>query len=87
MAILYDHEEVGSKSAQGAACTIIKEIPERIFSTYKNIQEQDLYIAKTNSMIWSMDTSLAFHPNYPQHYQLTHICNINGGPIVSISPM
>ena len=70
-AYLFDHEEVGSTSMQGANSNLIIELSERIFynlapSTKNSIE--DYYLMMRNSMIVSADMAHAVHPNYPEYH-------------------
>ncbi len=85
---MFDHEEVGSKSAQGAGSNVLAELLQRIMlCAYPDATEEQVSTAKSNSLMLSMDTGLANHPNYPQYYEQTHLTNINSGPSVAFSPM
>ena len=86
----YDHEEVGSKSAHGAAGPITIDIMRRIYNHFytetvtPNLVE-DFDIALRKSLYFSCDMSHCVHPNYTDKHQPIHPVNIHGGVIVSTS--
>ncbi len=73
---VYDHEEVGSRSKQGAASTLLHTLLEKIYVSlgYTSV---DLTNAMENSFFMSVDVSHAYHPNYSAKHDLTnrHIMN------------
>ena len=85
---LFDHEEVGSTSMQGANSNMILEVSERIFKnlapTGKNSQE-DYFIMMRNSMIVSADMAHAIHPNYPEYHQESNAPKMQEGIILKVS--
>jgi aspartyl aminopeptidase len=73
MVALFDHEEVGSTSAQGAASNLLTEQTQRIFySLSPKATVEDYYLACRNSMILSADMAHATNPNYPEKHQAQH---------------
>ena len=69
MICLFDHEEVGSSSAQGADSNMIVETTERIFETLgKSHTKEDYYRAIHKSYFVSADMAHAVHPNYPERH-------------------
>ncbi len=61
MIALFDHEEIGSRSKQGAASILLHDLIERIL---KEIGKEDAEAAIYNSMILSADVAHGLHPNY-----------------------
>ncbi len=76
MMIVYDHEEVGSRSKQGAASTLLPTILEKIYHAL-GYTAMDLANAMEESLFMSVDVSHAYHPNYGAKHDLTnrHIMN------------
>ena len=65
MIMLFDHEEVGSKSQSGADSNALSEISERIFnSCCKEGSKEDYYTCIKRSFFISADMTHAIHPNY-----------------------
>lgn len=65
MIMLFDHEEVGSCSAQGADSNMVVEATERIlFNVKKDASKEDYFRAIRRSYLISADMAHAIHPNY-----------------------
>ena len=58
---LFDHEEIGSRSKQGAASILLHDLIVRIL---KEIGKEEIEAAIYNSMILSVDVAHGLHPNY-----------------------
>lgn len=76
MMIVFDHEEVGSRSKQGAASTLVATYLEKIYASL-GLDEQDVTNAMEESLFMSVDVSHAYNPNYGAKYDLTnrHVMN------------
>ena len=76
MMCVFDHEEIGSRSKQGACSTMLPHVIEKIYLTlgYSLI---DVKNAMDESMLMSVDVSHAYHPNYGGKYDVTnrHVMN------------
>ena len=75
----YDHEEVGSESAQGAGSPFLKDVLERIILSEKR---EGFLRAMANSFFISADMAHAIHPNYSEMHDNQHMPIINGGPVI-----
>jgi aspartyl aminopeptidase len=90
MIVLYDHEEVGSTSAVGAASPILEEAIEGISialtSSDDNIQQgqqqNKLNKIKRNSFVLSSDQAHAIHPNYSSKHEKNHQPKMNMGMVI-----
>jgi aspartyl aminopeptidase len=80
--VLYDHEEVGSRSAAGAAGPLLAEGLERIVSGLKGGEPQGLARALATSRLVSADMAHAVHPNYDDRHEPGHRPVIGGGPVI-----
>lgn len=69
MIILFDHEEIGSKSAQGADSNMLNEISERISEVTCKANKEDYYRSIKKSFFISADMAHAVHPNYADLHQ------------------
>lgn len=78
MMIVFDHEEVGSRSKQGAASTLLTTVLEKIYLSL-GFQSVDFTNAMEESLMLSVDVSHAYHPNYGAKYDLTNRNVINRG--------
>jgi aspartyl aminopeptidase len=77
----YDHEEVGSESAQGGGSPFLKDALERIVMDTKNSREA-LMRAIAKSVFISADMAHAVHPNYADKHEDRHLPLINAGPVI-----
>ena len=82
--VLYDHEEVGSRSTQGAGGTFLKDTLERIAVGIGAEPEAGQAMARAISRSWliSADMAHAVHPNYADRHEPGHRPKIGGGPVV-----
>lgn len=70
MCMLFDHEEIGSKSAQGADSNMVTEVTERISWCLKpDLTKENYYRIIRNSFFVSADMAHAVHPNYSEKHQ------------------
>jgi len=79
---LYDHEEVGSRSAGGAAGPLLEESLERIVAGFKGGQAQGLARAVASSRLVSADMAHAVHPNFADRHEPSHHPVIGSGPVI-----
>ena len=77
-----DHEEVGSRSAQGAAGTLLAEGLERVVAGFKGGEPQGLARALARSWLISVDMAHAVHPNYSDKHEPGHRPVIGRGPVI-----
>jgi len=71
--MLFDHEEIGSKSGQGADSNMLVETAERIFFGLRaEATREDYYRMIRKSFFVSADMAHAVHPNYPEKHQACH---------------
>lgn len=73
--VLYDNEEVGSQSAQGALSPFLKDILERLAG-------DKLKQVMPRSFCISADMAHAIHPNYTEKHEPKHSPVIGGGPVI-----
>lgn len=78
MMIVFDHEEIGSRSKQGAASTLLSIILEKIYVSLGKT-DRDFVNAIEDSLFMSVDVSHAYHPNYGAKYDLTNRNVLNKG--------
>ncbi|MDQ6658224.1 MAG: M18 family aminopeptidase [Actinomycetota bacterium] len=82
--VLFDHEEVGSETAAGAASTLLPSVLERIVTAAGGDRE-DYLRALAGTVITSGDMAHAIHPNYPDRHEPEHPIAVNGGPVLKIN--
>eukprot|EP00566_Odontella_aurita_P012210 CAMPEP_0113597216 /NCGR_PEP_ID=MMETSP0015_2-20120614/40865_1 /TAXON_ID=2838 /ORGANISM="Odontella" /LENGTH=484 /DNA_ID=CAMNT_0000505011 /DNA_START=77 /DNA_END=1531 /DNA_ORIENTATION=+ /assembly_acc=CAM_ASM_000160 len=83
---LFDHEEVGSESAQGAGSPVIVDAIRRIttaLSDHPHGLDPDQYsCAVRKSFILSVDMAHAVHPNYAAKHEKNHGPKLNAGFVI-----
>jgi aspartyl aminopeptidase len=79
--VLYDHEEVGSRSAQGAASDFLRSCLQRLSGD----SLEDYHRAVAKSFLISADMAHAIHPNYADRHEPQHQPALGGGPVVKIN--
>ncbi|MEM7434978.1 MAG: M18 family aminopeptidase [Myxococcota bacterium] len=79
--VLYDHEEVGSRSAQGAASDFVRSALTRLCGS--NLESYHRAIAQ--SFLVSADMAHAVHPNYADVHEPQHQPVLGGGPVIKIN--
>ncbi len=82
--VLFDHEEIGSTSARGAASTLLPAVTERIVRSLGGDREEHLR-ALARSVCCSADMAHATHPNYPDRHEPGHLIELNGGPVLKVN--
>lgn len=78
---LFDNEEVGSLSKQGADSTLASVIIGKIWQAFgKNMT--DCMADISDGLMISVDVAHAYHPNYPAPQDITNYPVLNGGFIL-----
>lgn len=80
--VLYDHEEVGSRSASGAAGPLLADALERAVTGWKGGEPQGLSRALARSLMISADMAHAVHPNYADRHEPGHRPVVGRGPVI-----
>lgn len=78
MMIVFDHEEIGSRSKQGAASTLLATLLEKIYVSL-GFSATDMTNAMEESLFMSVDVSHAYNPNYGAKYDVTNRHVLNKG--------
>lgn len=75
---LFDHEEIGSKTKQGAGSLWLTSVLEKIMISFG--RDRDKYLgALEDSILLSVDVGHAVHPSNPKKNDLTNKNLLNGG--------
>ncbi|KAL5332963.1 aminopeptidase I zinc metalloprotease [Aspergillus crustosus] len=86
---LFDHEEIGSRTAQGADSNVLPSIIRRLSvlpSTSGDVDTATAYEQTlSTSFLLSADMAHAVHPNYSAKYESDHRPEINKGPVIKIN--
>lgn len=80
--VLYDHEEVGSRSAQGANSTFLEDCLARLCLGVGNVDADAMPRALARSFMVSCDTAHAVHPNYAEMHDGNHRPLLGAGPVI-----
>lgn len=88
---LFDNEEVGSMSFQGADCEFFGNNLKRIFTTIQTGDDEkaseDAFLSCcAKSFVISADMAHSYHPNYPEKYQSSHSPLMHKGVTIKVNP-
>lgn len=78
---IFNHEEVGSGSRQGADSTFLTDALRRICIALQCSEEQ-FYTAAANSFLVSADNAHAIHPAHPEYADSGEAPVLNGGVVM-----
>ena len=81
---LYDNEEVGSRTKQGAASSAADRIMEKLYLSLGFTREQYLS-ALFDSFLLSMDVGHAYHPSKTGNYDPKNHTKVNEGVVIKMS--
>jgi aspartyl aminopeptidase len=81
MCCIFDNEEVGSSTQQGADSTFLSDVLERINQCCGRTPQQ-LKTAVANSFMVSADNAQGVHPNHPENSDPTNRPYLNGGIVI-----
>lgn len=84
MATIFDNEEVGSSTKQGADSNMLLNLLERICISLGKDRE-DFFSAIYSSFMISADLAHALHPNIVEKHDPTNKPIMGGGPVIKIS--
>ncbi|EPX73143.1 aspartyl aminopeptidase Aap1 [Schizosaccharomyces octosporus yFS286] len=76
----FDHEEIGSVSAQGAESNFLLSVLERLSGSMESY-----YSSMRSSFLISADMAHAIHPNYSSKYESTNYAELNKGTVLKIN--
>jgi aspartyl aminopeptidase len=83
--VIYDHEEVGSRTAEGAAGPLLLGALERVVAGFEGGEPQGLARALARSVLISADMAHAVHPNYADKHEPGHRPVIGRGPVLKVN--
>ena len=84
VAAVYDNEEVGSRTKQGAGSPSLAHFLERLVLALGG-DRADYLQALEKSFLISADLAHAVHPNFADYADPTNRPRINGGPVIKIA--
>ena len=84
---VFDNEEVGSSTKQGAGSNVLSFVIEKIISSLNrnNDVRKDFINTVLNAMMLSVDVAHATHPNHPEKNDPTNEIILNAGPVIKRS--
>lgn len=82
--VVFDNEEVGSNSRQGADSTFLYDTLHRINESFGR-SEQEYLAAIAQSFLVSADNAHAIHPNYISSADPVNRPCVNGGPVIKFN--
>ena len=83
IALLFDSEETGSRTAEGALSGLTEHLMERICLA-RGLGRETLHRSRPLSYIISADVAHGWNGNYGDKYDPAYRCDINGGPVIKI---
>lgn len=81
MVAVWDNEEVGSETAQGAGSPFLSHVLERISLALNQSREQFFCLLR-RSLCLSVDLAHALHPNYPERHEARHPILMERGIVI-----
>lgn len=81
---LFDNEETGSQTKQGADSPFLAYMLKRIAMSQSHTEEA-YYQAVERAFMISADNAHAWHPNYPEKYDPTNHPMLGGGPVIKFN--
>ena len=81
---LFDNEETGSQTKQGAGSPFLSYMLKRIALAQSHTEEA-YYQAVERAFMISADNAHAWHPNYPEKYDPTNHPMLGGGPVIKFN--
>ena len=84
VAALYDNEEIGSSTKQGAASTFLRDTLRRI-SLALGQDEEAFQTTLARSFLVSADNAHAIHPDHPEYADRGNCPRMNGGVVIKFN--
>lgn len=81
---IFDNEETGSQTKQGAGSPFLASMLQRIALAQGDTME-GFYQAVEHAFMISADNAHAWHPNYPEKYDPTNHPHLGGGPVIKFN--
>ena len=78
---IFDNEEVGSQTKQGAASTFLRDVLTRVCEA-AGMTNAEFRRAVANSFLVSCDNAHACHPNHPEYADKNHKVFMNKGVVI-----
>lgn len=83
---IFDNEETGSGTKQGAGSPVLRDMLERITRIVTpNYVQEDFFRALSQSFMISADDAHGWHPNYNEKYDPSNHAILGSGPAIKIN--
>ena len=83
---IFDNEEMGSQTKQGAGSPFLSAILHRMISVNVSVNVTDAYYQTVEkAFMISADNAHAWHPNYNDKYDPTNHPLLGGGPVIKLN--
>lgn len=83
--VLYDHEECGSQSAQGAQSAFLRDVLTRLVHARGGSGVEAWSRAVHHSFFVSADMAHAVHPNFAEKHDMAHAPYFGKGPVIKLN--
>ncbi|MCI0571507.1 MAG: M18 family aminopeptidase [Myxococcaceae bacterium] len=83
--VLYDHEECGSRSMQGASGPLLRDCLLRLCAVQGEGRADGLQRALARSWLVSADMAHALHPNFVDKHEPRHQPLLGNGPVIKMN--
>ncbi len=84
IAVLFDHEEIGSRSKQGADSALLRMVLEQVY-TALGFSKEALTNSVFNSFLFSVDVAHAVHPHHAEKYDPVNQAYMNEGIVLKLN--
>ena len=84
--MLYNHEEVGSLSGEGAQSSLLSRLLRRLVACAGG-DEEDLEVVLARSTVVSNDAAHAIHPSFKDKHDPDYAPLLGGGPVLKLNGM
>ena len=81
---IFDNEEVGSQTKQGAASSLLSDTLRRI-ALALGLNEEGYLRMLAQSFLVSADNAHGVHPNHPEYADMTNTPRLNGGVVIKFN--
>ncbi len=87
IAVFFDNEEIGSRTASGAASTFLSDVMQRVCAHHCNTGSGEKFVehqqrTRARSFLISVDGAHAMHPSYSDMHDSAYAPVLNGGPVL-----
>ena len=83
--VLYDHEECGSQSTQGAQSQFLRDVVARVVAARTDASADAFCRTIHHSFFVSADMAHAVHPSYADKHEPAHQPQLGAGPVLKVN--